>query len=73
MRKLFVSPLMLAALSASCSLVPPLDPVTSPVSAKFLGKTGGKFSADIAWQKFFTDPRLLDPDDLVSRVYPRGR
>jgi hypothetical protein len=31
---------MLAALSASCSLVPPLDPVTSPVSAKFLGKTG---------------------------------
>ncbi len=58
MRKSFVSPIMLAALSASCSLVPPLDPVTSPVSAKFPRKTGGEVSADIAWQKFFTDPRL---------------
>lgn len=58
MRKSFVSPIMLAALSASCSLVPPLDPVTSPVSAKFPGKTGGEVSAHIAWQKFFTDPRL---------------
>ena len=58
MRKSFVSPLMLAALSASCSFVPPLDPVTSPVSAKFPGKTGGEVSTDIAWQKFFTDPRL---------------
>ncbi len=58
MRKSSVSTFMLAVLSASCSLVPPLDPVLSPVSAKFPGKTGGEVSADIAWQKFFTDPRL---------------
>jgi outer membrane protein, multidrug efflux system len=50
--------LTIALLSSSCSFVPPLDPVASPVSAKFPGKTGGEVSADIAWRKFFTDPRL---------------
>lgn len=50
--------LALSVLSGACSLIPPLDPVNSPVSAKFPGNTGGEVSADIAWQKFFTDPRL---------------
>ncbi len=53
-----MSILALAFLSGACSLIPALDPVASPVSARFPGKTGGEISADIAWQKFFTDPRL---------------
>jgi multidrug efflux system outer membrane protein len=47
-----------AFLSGACSLTPPLGKVDSQVSAKFPGKTGGTVSADIAWQKFFADPRL---------------
>ena len=50
--------LALAVLTAGCNLTPPLDPVASPVSARYPGKTGGTVSADIAWQKFLTDPRL---------------
>ena len=50
--------LALAVLTAGCNLTPPLDPVASPVSARYPGKTGGMVSADIAWQKFLTDPRL---------------
>lgn len=58
MHKPTVSILALSLLSGGCSLIPPLDPVSSPVSARFPGKTGGEVPADIAWQKFFTDPRL---------------
>ncbi len=58
MRKSSVITLFIALLSGACSLVPALDPRSSPVSAKFPGKTGGEVSADIAWQIFFTDPRL---------------
>lgn len=58
MRKSSATTLALSVLSGACSLIPPLDPVNSPVSAKFPGSTGGEVSADIAWQKFFTDPRL---------------
>ncbi|MEO8615058.1 MAG: efflux transporter outer membrane subunit [Luteolibacter sp.] len=58
MRKSSVTTLAVALLSGACSLVPSLDPVSAPVSARFPGKTGGEVSADIAWQKFFTDPRL---------------
>lgn len=47
-----------AFLSGACSLTPPLGEVDPQVSARFLGKTGGTVSADIAWQKFFTDARL---------------
>lgn len=50
--------LALSLLSGACSLIPPLDPVKSPVSMEFPGNSGGTVSADIAWQKFFTDPRL---------------
>jgi multidrug efflux system outer membrane protein len=58
MRKTPLSTLILALLTGACNLTPSLDPVASPVSARFPGKTGGQVSADIAWQKFFTDPRL---------------
>ena len=58
MRKLSVSTLAAAFLASSCNLIPPLDPSGSPVAARFPGKTGGEVSVDIAWQKFFTDPRL---------------
>lgn len=47
-----------AFLSSACSLTPPLGDVNPQVSAGFPGKTGGTVSADIAWQKFFADPRL---------------
>lgn len=53
-----VTTLALSILSGSCNLIPPLDPVKSPVSMEFPGNSGGAVSADIAWQKFFTDPRL---------------
>ncbi len=56
MRNLTILPL--ALLTAGCTLIPSLDPIASPVSARFPGKTGGVVSPDIAWQKFFTDPRL---------------
>lgn len=56
MRK--TSILALSLLTSACNLTPSLEPVTSPVSARFPGKTGGEVSADIAWQKFFSDPRL---------------
>lgn len=58
MHKSSVAALSITLLSASCSFVPQLDPVSAQVSGKFPGKTGGEVSADIAWQKFFTDPRL---------------
>lgn len=50
--------LALTFLSGSCNLTPPLDSVKSPVSMEFPGNSGGEVSADIAWQKFFSDPRL---------------
>ncbi|MES2474507.1 MAG: efflux transporter outer membrane subunit [Verrucomicrobiota bacterium] len=53
-----VTTLALSILSGSCNLIPPLDAVKSPVSMEFPGNSGGAVSADIAWQKFFTDPRL---------------
>ncbi len=58
MRKSSIATLVTAFLSGSCNLMPPPDPIASPVSARFPGKTGGVVSADIAWQKFFIDPRL---------------
>lgn len=58
MRKLPASILGLSLFSASCSFIPQLDTISSPVSGKFPGKTAGEVPADIAWQKFFTDPRL---------------
>lgn len=58
MRKMPVATLALSLLSSACSLIPPLEPVNSPVSAKYPGNTGGEVSADISWQKFFIDPRL---------------
>ena len=50
--------LALTFLSGACSLIPPLNPVKSPVSMEFPGNSSGDVSADIAWQKFFADPRL---------------
>jgi multidrug efflux system outer membrane protein len=58
MHKSSVSTIALAVLTSSCSLVPPLDPVKAPVSATFPGNKGGELPLDIAWQKFFADPRL---------------
>lgn len=54
----FYATLAISLLTGACSLIPPLDPLKSPVAAKFPGNTAGQVSADIAWQKFFTDPRL---------------
>ena len=42
----------------ACNFTPQLKPVSSPVSAKFPGRSDGVVSADIAWQRFFTDVRL---------------
>ena len=47
-----------AGFTGACSLTPALDTISSPVASRFPGKTGGEVSADIAWQKFFADPRL---------------
>src|SRR6187431_1393639 len=58
MRKSSAFILTAAFLSSACSFVPPLGKIDSPVSSRFPGKTGGTVSADIAWQKFFADPRL---------------
>jgi multidrug efflux system outer membrane protein len=58
MRKSSVSILVLALMTGGCNLTPPLGSTSADVSAHFPGKTGGVVSADIAWQKFFTDPRL---------------
>jgi len=54
-------PLLLALpvlLLASCNMEPALETINSPVSENFPGNAGGGVPADIAWQKFFTDPRL---------------
>lgn len=58
MHKPSAAALAITLLSSSCSFIPQLEPVSSQVSGKFPGKTGGEVSADIAWQKFFSDPRL---------------
>lgn len=50
--------LTLPALMVSCSLEPALEKVGSPVPENFPGDGSGGVSADIAWNKFFTDPRL---------------
>jgi outer membrane protein, multidrug efflux system len=50
--------LALTILSGACTFIPPLNPGKLPVSAQFPGSSGGVVPADIAWQKFFTDPRL---------------
>jgi outer membrane protein, multidrug efflux system len=53
-----VSAAVLSLMTGACNLAPQLGTTSSGVSARFPGKTGGEVSADIAWQKFFTDPRL---------------
>lgn len=58
MRKSFLSSLAVTSLVTACSFVPPLGRIASPVAGKFPGATGGEVTADISWQKFFTDPRL---------------
>ncbi|GAA5130260.1 efflux transporter outer membrane subunit [Luteolibacter yonseiensis] len=58
MRNSLATILATGLLTTSCSFIPALDPINSPVSGKFPGKTGGEVPGDIAWQKFFTDPRL---------------
>lgn len=58
MRKISAAILALPILSGSCSFIPPLEAVNSPVPAKFPGNAGGEVSPDIGWEKFFTDPRL---------------
>jgi outer membrane protein, multidrug efflux system len=58
MKPSFVSILALSLLIGACNFTPSLDRISSPVSTRFRSKTGGEVSADIAWQKFFTDPRL---------------
>jgi outer membrane protein, multidrug efflux system len=50
--------LVFLLLLGACHFTPPLDRISSPVAANFPGKTGGEVPADIAWQNFFTDPRL---------------
>ncbi|MDB6078012.1 MAG: multidrug efflux system protein [Akkermansiaceae bacterium] len=67
-----ITPLILAAplFLAGCSLEPMLQRVTTPVSTEFPGNTGGDISADISWQKFFTDPRLKK---LVSLALDNNR
>ncbi|WP_193213329.1 efflux transporter outer membrane subunit [Luteolibacter marinus] len=54
----------------SCSLDPELGTVSSPVSANFPGNSGGEVPADIAWQKFFTDPRL---EKIVATALANNR
>ncbi len=58
MRKSSVSTLAIALFAGACSFKPPLDRLMSPVAAHYPEKTDGVVPADIAWQKFFTDPRL---------------
>ncbi len=70
MRKSSAIILITAALSGSCSLTPPLGQVDSQTSATFPGKTGGTLAPDIAWQKFFADPRLRQ---LVSTALANNR
>jgi outer membrane protein, multidrug efflux system len=53
-----VSAAALALMTGACNLAPPVGSASADVSARFPGKTGGEVSADIAWRKFFTDPRL---------------
>ncbi len=70
MRKLSISALALVAVTSSCNLTPPIDPIASPVPSRFPGNTAGEVSADIAWQKFFADPRLRK---LVSTSLANNR
>ena len=56
--KSFISTLAIALVSGACSFKPALDRLALPVAANFPGATEGVVPADIAWQKFFTDPRL---------------
>ena len=58
MHKLSLSAIALGLMTSACNLAPPLGSTSADVSARFPGKAGGEVSADIAWQKFFTDPRL---------------
>ena len=70
MRKPHLLFLTLPALLASCSMEPPLESINSPVSEGYPGNTGGGTRADIAWNKFFTDPRLKK---LVSVALENNR
>lgn len=58
MRKSSISTLAIILVSGACSFKPALDRLTLPVAATFPGAAEGAVPADIAWQKFFTDPRL---------------
>lgn len=58
MRNSSIPLLALVFASVGCSLIPPLGTIDLPVDKRFPGKTAGDVPADIAWQKFFTDPRL---------------
>jgi outer membrane protein, multidrug efflux system len=58
MRKSSLASLALGLISASCTMIPPLGTITSPVASRFPGDTTGEIPADTAWQKLFTDPRL---------------
>lgn len=58
MRKPHLIALTFPVLLGSCNLEPKLDAVNSPVPENYPGNTGGSVSADIAWNKFISDPRL---------------
>jgi multidrug efflux system outer membrane protein len=70
MRKSSAPILALSLLASGCNLIPPLEPIDAPVSARFPGNGAGAVSADIAWQRFFTDPRLRK---LVSSALANNR
>jgi multidrug efflux system outer membrane protein len=58
MRKPHLIALTFPVLLGSCNLEPKLEGVNSPVPENYPGNSGGSVSADIAWNKFISDPRL---------------
>jgi multidrug efflux system outer membrane protein len=58
MRKPHLLALSFPVLLGSCNLEPMLGKVDSPVPENYPGNSGGGVSADIAWNKFISDPRL---------------
>lgn len=58
-----LSPLVIAALLAGCSFIPPYERPEPPVPAAFAlaaaeAPASAKAAADIDWKDYFTDPRL---------------